>query len=234
MKTSRSFKTFIFSEKKSPPPFFYFSQKQPYLTSWKRLNVFSVCIIRQLTHSSHLSQKNRKQLWKLHCYCSRKLCSVDRISTFVDSSGVRRTPVSGPSSRRGWMCARPPHWFEGLCTVFSEWRLHWWWLDDYSEKIRSLKMLGFSEEKTPGGYSPLKMTTPLRWSNIFNLKEWTWSATKLKKNHTCFYPAGRIHHMSIILLLSTKQPLLQGLQYSTTKGFPSFTDSTPCVSIFLI
>ena len=108
------------------------------------------------------------------------------------------------------------------------------WLKIYPEKIRSLKMLGFSEEKTPGGYSPLKMTTPLRWSNIFNLKEWTWSATKLKKNHTCFYPAGRIHHMSIILLLSTKQPLLQGLQYSTTKGFPSFTDSTPCVSIFLI
>ena len=31
----------------------------------------------------------------------------------------------------------------------------------YSEKIRGLKILGFSEENTPGGYSPLKMTTPL-------------------------------------------------------------------------
>ena len=26
------------------------------------------------------------------------------------------------------------------------------------EKIRGLKILGFSEENTPGGYSPLKMT----------------------------------------------------------------------------
>ena len=30
----------------------------------------------------------------------------------------------------------------------------------YSEKIRGLNILGFSEEDTPGGYSPLKMTTP--------------------------------------------------------------------------
>ena len=30
----------------------------------------------------------------------------------------------------------------------------------HSEKIRVLKILGFSEESTPGGYSPLKMTTP--------------------------------------------------------------------------
>ena len=28
----------------------------------------------------------------------------------------------------------------------------------YSEKLRGLKILGFSEENTPGGYSPLKMT----------------------------------------------------------------------------
>ena len=31
----------------------------------------------------------------------------------------------------------------------------------YPEKIRDLKIFGFSEENTPGGYSPLKMTTPL-------------------------------------------------------------------------
>ena len=31
----------------------------------------------------------------------------------------------------------------------------------YSEKIMGLKILGFSEENTPGGYSPLKMTVPL-------------------------------------------------------------------------
>ena len=31
----------------------------------------------------------------------------------------------------------------------------------YSEKIRGLKILGFSEENTPGGYSPSKMITPL-------------------------------------------------------------------------
>ena len=31
----------------------------------------------------------------------------------------------------------------------------------YPEKIRGLKTLGFSEENTPGGYSSLKMTTPL-------------------------------------------------------------------------
>ena len=30
----------------------------------------------------------------------------------------------------------------------------------YSENKRGLKILGFSEENTPGGYSPLKMTTP--------------------------------------------------------------------------
>ena len=30
----------------------------------------------------------------------------------------------------------------------------------YSEKIRGVKILGFSEENAPGGYSPLKMTTP--------------------------------------------------------------------------
>ena len=30
----------------------------------------------------------------------------------------------------------------------------------YSEKIRGLKILGFSEEKPPNGYSPLKMTAP--------------------------------------------------------------------------
>ena len=29
------------------------------------------------------------------------------------------------------------------------------------EKIRGLKILGFSEENTPGRYSPLKMTAPL-------------------------------------------------------------------------
>ena len=28
----------------------------------------------------------------------------------------------------------------------------------YSEKIRGLKMLGFFEKNTPGGYSPLQMT----------------------------------------------------------------------------
>ena len=33
------------------------------------------------------------------------------------------------------------------------------------EKIRGLKILGFSEENTPGGYSPLKMTAPLGYSN---------------------------------------------------------------------
>ena len=31
----------------------------------------------------------------------------------------------------------------------------------YLEKIRGLKILDFFEENTPGGYSPLKMTTPL-------------------------------------------------------------------------
>ena len=31
----------------------------------------------------------------------------------------------------------------------------------YSEKIRGLKILGLSEENTPGGYSPLKMSAPL-------------------------------------------------------------------------
>ena len=41
---------------KSLRPLFYFSQKQPYLKLWKRFNVFFVCIIRHLTHSSHLTQ----------------------------------------------------------------------------------------------------------------------------------------------------------------------------------
>ena len=31
----------------------------------------------------------------------------------------------------------------------------------YSEKIRGLKNLGLSEENTPGGYSPIKMSAPL-------------------------------------------------------------------------
>ena len=31
----------------------------------------------------------------------------------------------------------------------------------YSEWIKGLKILGFSEENTPGGYSPIKMTTIL-------------------------------------------------------------------------
>ena len=31
----------------------------------------------------------------------------------------------------------------------------------FPEKIRGLKILGFSEENTPDGYSPLKMTAPL-------------------------------------------------------------------------
>ena len=31
-----------------------------------------------------------------------------------------------------------------------------------SEKIRGLKMLSFSEENTPGGYSPIKNDRPLR------------------------------------------------------------------------
>ena len=29
------------------------------------------------------------------------------------------------------------------------------------KKIRGLKILGFSQKNTPGGYSPLKMTAPL-------------------------------------------------------------------------
>ena len=41
-----------FLVEKTLRPFFYLSQKQPYLKSWKRLNEFVVCIIRQLTHSS--------------------------------------------------------------------------------------------------------------------------------------------------------------------------------------
>ena len=32
----------------------------------------------------------------------------------------------------------------------------------YSEKISGLKNLGFSGENTPDGYSPLKMTAPLK------------------------------------------------------------------------
>ena len=31
----------------------------------------------------------------------------------------------------------------------------------YTENIRGLKILGFSEKNTPGGYSPLKITAPL-------------------------------------------------------------------------
>ena len=34
-------------------------------------------------------------------------------------------------------------------------------LKSYSEKIRGLKILGLSDENTPGGYSPLKMSAPL-------------------------------------------------------------------------
>ena len=37
-------------------------------------------------------------------------------------------------------------------------------LEIYSEKIRGLKILDLSEENTPGGYSPLKMSAPL-WAH---------------------------------------------------------------------
>ena len=47
-----------------------------------------------------------------------------------------------------------------------------WGTKIYSEKIKGFKILGFSEENTPGGYSPLKMIAPLHNSHPFLTWHW--------------------------------------------------------------
>ena len=49
----KSLRPLILFEKNSKPPFFYFSLKQPYPKSWKRLNVFVVCVMYPLKRFWH-------------------------------------------------------------------------------------------------------------------------------------------------------------------------------------
>ena len=64
----------------------------------------------------------------------------------------------------------------------------------YSEKIRGLKILGLSEENTPGGYSLLKMSTPQ--GNVRQIIRSLANVAKL-----FFQSQGNVHH--IIHLLTT-------------------------------
>ena len=73
-----------FFRKKLFAPLFYFSQKQPYLKSWKRLNVFVVCIILQWTHLSHLTQHRLLFgfFWKMKS-CISKFCSKKSLHRLI-------------------------------------------------------------------------------------------------------------------------------------------------------